>query len=509
MLNNQVESIIKEWFKRHGLPWSDKIAKKLSDYRVEYMEHLKLPEPEFIADLFKGEKPIVKTMVKLAWKHLGGQKDFEFKRAATQIPLGTVPAAATKSAKGNTMKNLESHAIHENGTSSVMKFKNFSHKITKTAKEKSEEREERKRRKLEQSMGIIDVTGDDGTCDTSNTNQPSAAASVPNPSIASSARAENTAPFLSLPASDYRVDRCFLSETLLDKAEDAEKICWSDNLIPTDSQYKDLEDPKGYYKVLGCSKTTSSKGIATAFQTMKIKYTYCARSHHPDKTSDKEKIARFHRSKDTYELQKAALQVLGTMKSVGNAYPDRVNYDREGEGLREKFRVEFCKIYPDSSFAIRAEAIADEESRQAIFDKGQATRQKFKDDEGGSLDEVARAWVRQGQQNNESRLCVHHATLIGSHSTSEIARYVRLIIYNTLKNPWDGVAHTDKKYKQIHATITRIKKGIKNGNMDAVINGGGRNGKGGSGLKSKSMKAGTRGRKVLDQKKKVINMNIA
>ena len=68
MLNNQVESNIKEWFKRHGLPWSDKIAKKLSDYRVEYMEHLKLPEPEFIADLFRGEGTIMKTMVKLAWK---------------------------------------------------------------------------------------------------------------------------------------------------------------------------------------------------------------------------------------------------------------------------------------------------------------------------------------------------------------------------------------------------------------------------------------------------------
>ena len=76
------------------------------------MEHLKLPEPEFITDLFKGEKPIVKTMVKLAWKQLGGKKNFEFKRAATKIPLGTAPAAATKSVKGNTEKNLDfSHRI--------------------------------------------------------------------------------------------------------------------------------------------------------------------------------------------------------------------------------------------------------------------------------------------------------------------------------------------------------------------------------------------------------------
>ena len=104
MSNNQVESNIKEWFERHGLPWLDEIAKKLSDYGVECMEHLKLPKPEFIADLFKGKRPIVKTMVKRAWKQLGDKKNFEFKRAATKIPLGTVTAAATKSVKGNTQK---------------------------------------------------------------------------------------------------------------------------------------------------------------------------------------------------------------------------------------------------------------------------------------------------------------------------------------------------------------------------------------------------------------------
>ena len=74
-----------------------------------------------------------------------------------------------------------------------MKFKNFSHKITKTKEEKIAEKEERKRRKLEQSICIIDVTGD-GDCDTSDDNQSPAAASVPNPSPALSTRANNTEP---------------------------------------------------------------------------------------------------------------------------------------------------------------------------------------------------------------------------------------------------------------------------------------------------------------------------
>ena len=141
-------------------------------------------------------------------------------------------------------------------------------------------------------------------------NQPLSAASVPNPSPASSTRANNAEPLLLLTTSNYHVDSCFLSETLLDEADNAEKICWGDKFLPTDSQCEDLKDPKGYYKVLGCSKTTSSKGIATVFQTTKTNFTAHAWTHHPDKTSEKENIAQFHHDKNTYELQKSALEVL-------------------------------------------------------------------------------------------------------------------------------------------------------------------------------------------------------
>ena len=146
---------------------------------------------------------------------------------------------------------------------------------------------------------MINVTGDDTTSD--DDNQPPAATSVPNIS-ASLARANNAEPLLCLPASDYRVDRCFLSETLLDEADNAEKICWGEKLLSTNSQCEDLKDPKGYYKVPGCPKTTSSKGIATAFQTMNTNFTARTQTHHPDKTSDREKIAHFHHDKNTYEL---------------------------------------------------------------------------------------------------------------------------------------------------------------------------------------------------------------
>ena len=85
-----------------------------------------------------------------------------------------------------------------------------------------------------------------------------------------------------------------------------------------------------------------------------------------------------------------------------------------------KFRVKFGKIYSDSSFAKRAKDITNETSRQEIFEKGQATRKVYKDCEIGTLEEVARAWAKNGHHDNECRLCVYHALTTGNHSLAEI-----------------------------------------------------------------------------------------
>ena len=73
------------------------------------------------------------------------------------------------------------------------------------------------------------------------------------------------APILTLPPSEYRVDHCFLSETLSDSAGESEKICWREKALPKEIDFLDLEDSKGHYLDIGCKKSSSDKTFDSAF----------------------------------------------------------------------------------------------------------------------------------------------------------------------------------------------------------------------------------------------------
>ena len=64
---------------------------------------------------------------------------------------------------------------------------------------------------------------------------------------------------------------------------------------------------------------------------------------------------------------------------MGNAYANRVIYDRKGEELCSKFATVFEERDPDSIFSQRATDIKLEAERAKIFSKGQSTRVKKKD----------------------------------------------------------------------------------------------------------------------------------
>lgn len=85
MSDSQVNANVEDWFAKHRLPWSGEIWKKLDDFGIECVEDLKLPTPEFIDDLFQGEKPIVKIKAKLAWARLGGEDEFDFSDQAKEV----------------------------------------------------------------------------------------------------------------------------------------------------------------------------------------------------------------------------------------------------------------------------------------------------------------------------------------------------------------------------------------------------------------------------------------
>ena len=125
---------------------------------------------------------------------------------------------------------------------------------------------------------------------------------------------------------------------MLDPAGPDEKICWSENLLSSDVQCEDLEDPDGHYKVLGCSKTSGDEAIAAAFKYHMKLYQQLARMHHPDKApGDTKKHEIFAKAKDCYEAQKAVIEVLGRKTERCTSYPKRVEYDERGEYLCMQF----------------------------------------------------------------------------------------------------------------------------------------------------------------------------
>ena len=79
----------------------------------------------------------------------------------------------------------------------------------------------------------------------------------------------------------------FFSNNLTSPSNDLEKVCWGENLLGADVLYKDLEDPDGYYKALGCKKMSSDEDIGVALKKAKKGFFGLSRNNHPEKTEDK------------------------------------------------------------------------------------------------------------------------------------------------------------------------------------------------------------------------------
>ena len=72
---------------------------------------------------------------------------------------------------------------------------------------------------------------------------------------------------------------------------------------------------------------SSDEDIGVALKKAKKGFFRLGRTHHPDKTKDKEKIELFKKAKEQYELQNTAFETLSTPNFMGNAYSDRVIYN--------------------------------------------------------------------------------------------------------------------------------------------------------------------------------------
>ena len=155
-----------------------------------------------------------------------------------------------------------------------------------------------------------------------------------------------------------------------------------------------------------------------------------------------------------------------------NAYADRIIYDRKGEELRSKFTTVFDERYPDSTFPQQATDIKLEAERAKIFSKGQSMRVKKKDRD--ALQDVADKWKNACHQEHFSRTAILIAFDEG-HTCTEVIRHIRLEVYNSTKNPWDGVVLGDSRWTKIERSIDRIRKSHKNKISDHFRGTGGRN----------------------------------
>ena len=312
--------------------------------------------------------------------------------------------------------------------------------------------------------------------------------------------ANSPEPLLALPAPNFRLDRDCLASELSDPASNHERSCWSDLLLS--KQCNDLEDPEGLYASINSKKTDSDNTIQINFDRCKTEFKLLALTHHPDKTSDPAKNQKFLDAKEVYEFQQEAFKILHTMISneSGTSYPDRFKYDQKGEELRKEFTAEFEKVYPDLSFAQRAEQILDAKSREDIYAKKRATEDENKGLSG--LDAVKATWKKTGHQDNWSRYCVWKALQDG-YTQADIARHIRITVYNGKKEKFAGVKMGDKIYKRIHGSVQRIHKASKEPDFRAVM--GSLVGRGAkqSAMDSKSIKVGARGRKVSCMTKQV------
>ena len=221
-------------------------------------------------------------------------------------------------------------------------------------------------------------------------------------------------------------------------------------------------------------------------------------THHPDKAGgDEEKLAAYATANEQHALVKEAFDAVGNKNDEGE-FEDRVKYDREGEALRAAFLAEFEKVHQGKTFADRCAETDEELKRAEIYKKAAVTREKAKD--LSHIDRVLKSWESNGQQYNACRKAILDAIYDGDVPQADIIRAVRLHVYSTKNNPWDGVARKDKICEKIRAVIKRTMEGEK-ARLDAGLCS--IRELTGKDLRSKSMMIGARGRKVLSPVKKV------
>ena len=108
--NKEVET----WFDNHKPPFTKDIVQNLNDFGVGTVEDLKLYTARDVAELFSKEKTIVKRKAEIAWRHLGSEQDFEFKKKPPVVTIETPTTPHPIHRSTNTEAGSKSHKMQPN-----------------------------------------------------------------------------------------------------------------------------------------------------------------------------------------------------------------------------------------------------------------------------------------------------------------------------------------------------------------------------------------------------------
>ena len=97
------------------------------------------------------------------------------------------------------------------------------------------------------------------------------------------------------------------------------------------------------YATLGYSETSSDEDICREFKRLRKFFHRVAKKCHPDKMKDAELIAKYERHFSKFGRVEKAFTVLGEANESG-CFALRVEYDKDGEWLRDKMKEVFIYL---------------------------------------------------------------------------------------------------------------------------------------------------------------------
>ena len=357
-------SSVERWFLGQSLPWSSEVEDKLTTLGVTCVEHLKECTEEEWADLFEGEKVITKRVLARVFAALNEEGSFNPKKCAHQLGIresSSLTSPLTSLGKRGRDK--------DNGTSQSLTSKGFTVKFIP--------KETKKRIRLAtfaaarsavtdlipamEGGGVSDLNNDlEDVADESE--ELGSLKSKDDDSVVSDVTGNEEETTEDNEEKDLevlhgntwsrslRAGRCQLSQDLIDPASPDERISWDPDLLEPHDRCDDLEDPKGFYKSLGCSKMSSDHQLAQDYALIRRAFRGMAMKCHPDRTTDKRLHAKFSWENMQWNHADRAYKILGAADDSG-CFSSRVKYDLDGE-RRRKEMAEVCIVWDMFSFSV-------------------------------------------------------------------------------------------------------------------------------------------------------------